>query len=109
MGAGLAEINLSPIGDKTSVVTVNFLCSDMKITDKSARYIGIGKYPEYVTIQKGDNVCDMKTVSPAMTAFILSHLNPDDFVKRKHIIYNGFDLLSEWGFTVNKVTDGIYW
>lgn len=108
LGAGLAEINLSPAGDKTSVVTVNFLCDDTEIADKSARYIGNGKYPEYVIIQQGDDVCNMKTVSPAMTAFILLHLNPDDFVKRKHIIYNGFDLLSEWGFTVNKVTDGIY-
>lgn len=89
LGAGLAEINLSPIDDKMSVITVNFLCDDTEIADECEKYIGIGKYPEYVTIQQSD----IKTVSPAMAAFILSHLNPDDFVKRKHIIYNGFDLL----------------
>lgn len=105
LGAGLAEINLSPIGDKTSVITVNFLCNDTEIADECEKYIGIGKYPEYVTIQQSD----IKTISPAMAAFILSHLNTDDFVKRKHLTYSGFDLLSEWGFTVSKITDGIYW
>lgn len=109
MGAGLAEVSLSPADDKTSVITVNFLCGDTEITDECERYIGIGKYPEYVTIQKDNSVCSIKTVSPKMTAFILSHLKSDDFVKRKHIIYNGFDLLSEWGFSVSKITDGIYW
>lgn len=106
LGAGLAEINLSPINDKTSVITVNFLCDNTEITDECEKYIGIGKYPKYVTI---DSVGDIKTISPAMTAFMLSHLKLDDFVARKHITYNGFDLLAEWGFSVSKITDGIYW
>lgn len=109
LGAGLAEINLSPINDKTSVITVNFLCDNMEITDKCEKFIGIGKYPEYVTIQKDDSVCDIKTIAPAMAAFMISHLKSDDFVTRKHITYSGFDLLEEWGFSVNKITDGIYW
>lgn len=106
LGAGLADINLSPINDKTSVITVNFLCDNMEITDECEKYIGIGKYPEYVTI---DSVGDIKTISPAMASFILSHLKSDDFVTRKYITYNGFDLLTEWGFRVSKITDGIYW
>lgn len=109
MGAGLAEINLSPVGDKTSVITVNFLCNNTEITDEREKYIGIGKYPEYVTIQKDNSVYDIKTIAPAMVAFILSHLKSDDFVARKYITYNGFDLLAKWGFSVSKITDGIYW
>ncbi|MDE5763916.1 MAG: hypothetical protein K2I00_03015 [Ruminococcus sp.] len=109
VGAGLAEINLSPVNDKTSVITVNFLCDNAEITDKYEKYIGIGKYPEYITVQKDYSLCDIKTVSPKMAAFILSHLKSDDFVARKYISYNGFDLLEEWGFVVNKITDGIYW
>lgn len=106
LGAGMAEINLSPVNDKTSVITVNFLCDNAEITDECEKYIGIGKYPEYVTI---DSVCDIKTISPAMASFMISHLKSDDFVTRKHITYNGFDLLAEWGFRVSKITDGIYW
>ncbi len=106
LGAGLAEINLSPINDKTSVITVNFLCDNTEIIDEYEKYIGIGKYPKYVTI---DSVGDIKTISPAMIAFMLSHLKSDDFVTRKHITYNGFDLLAEWGFRISKITDGIYW
>lgn len=106
IGAGLAEINLSPINDKTSVITVNFLCDNTEITDECEKYIGIGKFPEYVTI---DNIGDIKTISPAMASFMISHLKSDDFVTRKHITYNGFDLLSKWGFRVSKITDGIYW
>lgn len=109
LGAGLAEINLSPINDKTSVITVNFLCDNTEITDECEKYIGIGKYPKYVTIQKDNSVCDIKTISPAMASFMISHLKSDDFVARKHITYSGFDLLEEWGFSVNKITDGIYW
>lgn len=105
LGAGLAEINLSPADDKTSVITVNFWCDNTEITDKCEKYIGIGKYPKYVTIQKND----IKTISPAMTAFILSHLKSDNFISRKHITYSGLDLLAEWGFFVDKITDGIYW
>lgn len=105
----MSEINLSPINDKTSVITVNFLCDNTEITDECEKYIGIGKYPEYVIIQKGDSVCDIKTISPAMASFMISHLKSDNFVTRKHIAYSGFDLLAEWGFPVSKITDGIYW
>ncbi|MDE6834893.1 MAG: hypothetical protein K2J39_11720 [Ruminococcus sp.] len=106
LGAGIAQINLSPVNDKTSVITVNFLCDNEEITDESEKYVGIGKYPAYITI---DSMGDIKTISPAMTAFMLSHLKSDDFVTRKHITYSGFDLLAEWGFTVNEITYGIYW
>lgn len=109
LGAGLAEINLSPIDDKTSVITVKFLCNSTEIPDESAKYIGIGKYPEYITVRKDENVCDIKTISPAMAAFMISHLQSDDFVKRKNITYSGADLLMKWGFSVDKITDGIYW
>lgn len=109
LGAGLAEINLSPADDKTSVIIVNFLCDNAKITDECEKYIGIGKYPEYVAIRKDDIVYDIKTTSPAMAAFMISHLKSDDFVTRKHITHSGFDLLAEWGFSVNKITNGIYW
>lgn len=106
LGGGLAEINLSPINDKTSVITVNFLCNNTEIIDECEKYIGIGKYPEYVTI---DSIGDIKTISPAMASFMILHLKSDDFVTRKHITYSGFDLLAEWGFRVRKITDGIYW
>lgn len=109
LGRELAEINLSPVNDKTSVITVNFLCDNAEIIDECEKYIGIGKYPEYVTIQKDDSVCDIKTVSPKMAAFMISHLKPDDFVTRKYTVYSGFYLLAEWGFSVNKITDGVYW
>ncbi|MDE5569407.1 MAG: hypothetical protein K2I82_01985, partial [Ruminococcus sp.] len=108
LGGGLAEINLSPVNDKTSVITVNFLSNNINIIDECERYIGIGKYPKYVEIQKDNSVCDIKTVSPAMASFMILHLKQDDFVARKHITYSGFDLLTEWGFSVNKITYGIY-
>ncbi|MDE7365381.1 MAG: hypothetical protein K2N27_11000, partial [Ruminococcus sp.] len=87
-------------------ITVNFLCDNTEITDECEKYIGIGKYPKYIII---DSVGDIKTISPAMTAFMLSHLKSDDFVTRKYITYNGFDLLAKWGFRISKITDGTYW
>lgn len=109
LGGGLAEINLSPINDKTSVITMNFLCDNIGVVNELEKYIAIGKYPEYISVQKDNSVCDIKTISPAMAAFMLSHLKPHDFVARKHITYSGIDLLTKWGFSVNKITNGIYW
>ena len=106
LGGGIAQINLSPFNDKTSVITVNFLCDTEEITDESEKYVGIEKYPEYITI---DSMGDIKTISPAMAGFMLSHLKSDNFVTRKHITYSGFDLLAEWGFTVNEITYGFLW
>lgn len=91
-------LKFSPISDKTSTVSVEFYCKN-KYADS---------FPECITMNKNGKEYHIKTISPRMARLILFYLS-DKFITRKNIKYDGCELLSQMGFTIIGIKDGLYW
>lgn len=97
---GGAIIILSPINDKTSMITVEFPC------EYYSKYDVV--FPEYIIMKKDNKEYCVKTLEPKMASLMLSYLS-DAFKSRKNIIYNGYDLLSKMGYIISEVKNRWYW
>lgn len=90
---------LSPDGDKTSTISVDF-------TDKCSD----GEFNMSVVLKKDGAEKTIKIVEPAMAGLILPYLQEQEtFTTRKHIILDGFELLEKMGYEVVGIKKGLYW
>lgn len=90
---------LSPKGDKTSTVSVDF-------TDKCIS----GEFNMGVIVRKDGTEKTVKIVEPAMSGLILPYLQEHrSFKTRKHIVTDGFELLEKMGYEVTEIKKGLYW
>ena len=101
-------INLSPINDKTSIISIYFPLNAIE-NHYDKPYSDFDVFNETVVMNKDDEEYNIKIISPKMAALILSNLSFHEFTTRKHIFYNGFELLSKWNFTISEVVVGVYW
>ena len=93
------ELYLSPEGDKTSVIRVDF-------TEKSIN----GQFNMGVVIRKDGTEKTVKIVEPAMSGLLLPYIQEHDmFISRKNIFINGSDLLGQMGYEVIGIKKGLYW
>ena len=86
---------LSPEGDKTSTISVDF-------TDKCIS----GEFNMGVILQKDGTEKTVKIIEPAMSGLIIPYLQ-NDFVSRKNIVINGFELLEKMGYEIIGVKKGL--
>ena len=96
-------LHISPYNDKTSVITIEFNYDD------NGKSQSTEEFAEYIIMNKENTEYCIKTISPKMIALILSYLSPDAFMPRKNTVYNGFNLLSQFRFTVCNIKPGLYW
>ena len=68
-------INLSPINDKTSIISIYF---PLNAIDKQV-YTDFDVFNETVVMNKGDEEYHIKIISPKMAALILSNLSFHEF------------------------------
>lgn len=99
-----AFIYLSPINDKTSIITVEFPCEG-KI--KYDEYDVV--FPECIIMKKDNKEYCVNTIGPKMASLMLSYLSCNTFKSQKNIIYNGYDLLSKMGYIISEVKITLYW
>lgn len=97
---GGAVIYFSPFNDKTSIITVKF---PLEYSNPNME-----KFPEYIFMDKDNKLYCVKTIEPKMASLILTYLPDNAFMTRKTIDYNGFDLLSQMGYTIVKIQEGLY-
>lgn len=100
------KVNVSPFGDKTSVVSIVFPDRDERPCYQSGFL-----YNESVVMTRGDEEYCVKIVAPKMAGLILTYLTEQNqkFVTRKVVILNGFELLAQMGYQVTEVKPGLYW
>ncbi len=90
---------LSPEGDKTSTISVDF-------TDKCIN----GEFNMSVVLKKDGTEKNVKIVEPAMAGLILPYLQEQRaFTTRKHIVIDGFELLEKMDYEVVGIKKGLYW
>lgn len=90
---------LSPEGDKTSTISVDF-------TDKCSS----GEFNMSVVLKKDGAEKTVKIVEPAMSGLVLPYLQEQGtFTTRKHIVIDGFELLEKMGYEVVGIKKGLYW
>ena len=93
------ELYLSPVGDKTSVIRVDF-------TEKSIN----GQFNMCVVIRKDGTEKTVKIIEPAMSGLLLPYIQEQAmFIPRKNIFIDGSDLLSQMGYEVIGIKKGLYW
>ncbi len=98
-------INLSPINDKTSIISIYFPLDAIHKHEHPIFDI----YNEAIIMKKDNEEYCLKIISPQMAALIISNLSFNEFTTRRHIFYNGFDLLSKWNFIISEVVTGLCW
>lgn len=90
---------LSPEGDKTSTISVDF-------TD----VLHDGQFNMSVVIKKDDTERTVKIVEPAMSGLLLPYLQEQEaFIPRKNIVMDGVELLEKMGYEVIEIEKGLYW
>ena len=90
---------LSPEGDKTSTISVDF-------ADKCIN----SEFNMSVVLKKDGTEKTVKIFEPAMAGLVLPYLQEQGtFTPRKHIVIDGFELLSQMGYEVVGVKKGLYW
>ena len=88
---------LSPEGDKTSTISVDF-------TDKCSD----GEFNMSVVLKKDGTEKTIKIFEPAMAGLVLPYLQEQGtFTPRKHIVIDGFELLSQIGYEIVGVKKGL--
>lgn len=90
---------LSPEGDKTSTISVDF-------TD----VLHSGQFNMSVVIKKDGTERTVKIVEPAMSGLLLPYLQEQEaFIPRKNIVMDGVELLEKMGYEVIEIKKGLYW
>ena len=102
-----SAIVISPIQDKTSTITVEFMSASHFLNNDDIH--SIGNYPEYIVMRKGDNIFRIKTIEPKMVNLMLNQLTDSIFRSRQNFIFNGLDLIVSMGYTIIKIEMGRYW
>ena len=93
------ELYLSPVGDKTSVIRVDF-------TDKCIN----GQFNMGVIISKDDTEKTVKIIEPALSGLILPYIQEQSmFIPHKNIFIDGSDLLRKRGYEVIGIKKGLSW
>lgn len=98
-------INLSPINDKTSIISIYFPLDTIHKHEHPIFDI----YNETVIMKKDNEEYCLKIISPKMVALIISNLSFNEFTTRRHVFYNGFDLLLKWNYIISDVVTGVCW
>ena len=97
-GGSGTEVRLSPADDKTSIITVAFPC------DYDEEFV-IG-----IRMTRGDEECCIKVLEPQMAGLLAAYLSEHKmFIPRRNTMINGYDLLSEMGYSICEVKKGWYW
>lgn len=95
----ITEIKLSPISDKTSIITVTFPCK--------CNYIE--EYVFSITMTKEDEEYCIIVIEPQMAGLLLSYLSEHKmFITRRNTYINGFDLLFQMGYSICEVKNGFW-
>ncbi|MCM1507537.1 MAG: hypothetical protein NC177_10455 [Ruminococcus flavefaciens] len=90
---------LSPEGDKTSTISVDF-------TDKCSD----NEWNMSVVIKKDGTERTVKIVEPAMSGLLLPYLQEQEtFILRKNIVMDGIELLKKMGYEVIEIEKGFCW
>lgn len=93
------ELYLSPEGDKTTVIRVDF-------TDKCIS----GEFNMGVILRKDGTEKCVKIVEPAMSGLVLPYLQEQGtFIPRKNIVMDGVELLEKMGYEVIGIKKGLEW
>lgn len=88
---------LSPEGDKTSTVSVDF-------TDKCIN----SEFNMSVVLKKDGTEKTVKIFEPAIAGLVLPYLQEQGtFTPRKHIVIDGSELLSQMGYEVVGIKKGL--
>ena len=102
-----SAIIISPVQDKTSMVTIEF---SLNISGKeNVEICSFGNYPEYITIKKDDIECRIKTIGPKTVNMMLNQLTDTAFKSRQNVILNGIELFTDMGYSITKIEVGMYW
>ncbi|MDE6780901.1 MAG: hypothetical protein K2J40_05520, partial [Ruminococcus sp.] len=90
---------LSPEGDKTSTVSVDF-------TDNCIS----GEFNMGVIVRKDGTEKCVKIVEPAMVGLVLPYLQEQGtFIPRKNIVIDGIELLEKMGYEIIGIKKGLSW
>ncbi len=103
IGAGLCVVTISPFGDKTSRIRIEF-----KDAECDCDY-GYGfKFPLYVELEKDRKRCHLKLIEPGMAALLTMYLSKKKLFKtRKEITLHGYKLLVDMGYNIIRIENGV--
>ena len=95
IGAGLCVVTISPFGDKTSRIRIEF-----KDAECDCDY-GYGfKFPLYVELEKDRKRCHLKLIEPGMAALLTMYLSKKNCLKHeKKLLYMDINCLWIWDIT----------
>ena len=89
------------------MVTIEF-SADISCTENIDMH-AIGSYPEYITIQKDNIECQIKTIEPKIVSMMLNQLTDAAFNSRQNVILNGMEIMTDMGYSITKIEMGVYW
>lgn len=101
------RLNFSPKNDKTAMITVEFFPINPEKYDKNFPKPYYEYFPEFIIIKKFQTTECIKIISPKMANILLSYFKMDSFIARKTVNYNGYHLLSEIGYQIIDVKNGL--
>ena len=102
-----SAIIISPIQDKTAMITIEF-SSNISCLEHDDIH-AIGNYPEYLTIKKDGIECRIKTIEPKMVSMMLNQLTDTVFQSRQNAIIDGIKTVIDIGYSITKIEMGVYW
>ena len=101
---GNVTIMLSPLNDKNTVIKVEF-----NIIDYSVGKLFM-EFPAYIIMNKNNQVERVKTLDPKMAGLLLEYLSEQDkFIVRNIVTIDGYELLSEMGYHICEIQNGMDW
>ena len=99
------ELYLSPEGDKTSVIRVDFTDKCINCQFDIGSQFNIG-----VIVRKDGTEKTVKIIEPAMSGLLLPYLQEQEmFITRKNIFIDGCDLLGKMGYEVIVIKKCLCW
>lgn len=100
---GLTIVTISPFEDKTSRVRVEF-----QDTEHDCDYIYCFTFPLTIELKKDEEQHYLKLIEPKMAAFLTEYLSQRELFKtRKQIILNGNRLLTDMGYEIIRIENGV--
>jgi len=115
-------VHLSPLEDKTSVISVVFADIEDSLYGQYNERVVISwevsydlqyamiLWNESITMYMGGTECCVAIVAPKMAGLLLTYFTKQDYFKtRKSITLNGYNLLSQMGYRIVEVKKGFYW
>ena len=103
VGAGLCVVAISPFEDKTSKI-----CIEFQDTECDCDYGYCFTFPLYVELEKDREQRRLKLIQSGMAALLTMYLSQRErFKTRKEITLDGYELLTDMGYNIIGIENGV--